>query len=82
MAETDFVLLESIDHYTFVVPRTVACASGVLKSMLDEEGELHPLIFPTHIYIYIRNIVNQESQRRSQKLRTKSARSDNGALTR
>ena len=33
-----FVLLESADHYTFVVPRRVACGSGVLKSMLDEEG--------------------------------------------
>ncbi|CAD6583268.1 MAG: hypothetical protein TREMPRED_003515 [Tremellales sp. Tagirdzhanova-0007] len=38
MAETDYVLLESIDQYTFVVPRKVACASGVLKSMLDEDA--------------------------------------------
>jgi hypothetical protein len=34
----DFVLLESADGFTFVVPRKVACASGTLKSMLDEEG--------------------------------------------
>ena len=39
MSDTDFVLLESEDGYTFVVPRKVACASGTLRSMLDEEGE-------------------------------------------
>lgn len=39
MSESDFVLLESMDGYTFVVPRQVACASGMLKSMLDEESE-------------------------------------------
>ncbi|KAK4689054.1 elongin-C, partial [Tremellales sp. Uapishka_1] len=38
MADTDFVLLESADGYTFVVPRRIACASGMLKSMLDEEA--------------------------------------------
>lgn len=38
MPETEFVLLESSDGYTFVVPRHVACASGMLKSMLDEES--------------------------------------------
>lgn len=37
--EPDFVLLESADGYTFVVERRIACASGMLKSMLDEEGE-------------------------------------------
>lgn len=40
MSDTDFVVLESVDRYTFVVPRKVACASGMLKAMLDEEGEL------------------------------------------
>jgi hypothetical protein len=39
MPDSDFVLLESEDGYTFVVPRKVACASGTLRSMLDEEGE-------------------------------------------
>ena len=39
MSDNDYVLLESADHYTFVVSRKVACASGVLKSMLDEEGD-------------------------------------------
>lgn len=34
----EFVLLESSDGYSFVVPRNVACASGMLKSMLDEES--------------------------------------------
>lgn len=38
--ETEFVLLESLDGYSFVVPRAVACASGMLKSMLDEESKL------------------------------------------
>jgi hypothetical protein len=37
--ETDYVLLESADGYSFVVPRHVACASGMLKSMLDEESK-------------------------------------------
>ncbi|GFZ44016.1 hypothetical protein JCM24511_01737 [Saitozyma sp. JCM 24511] len=36
--EPDFVLLESADGYTFVVERRIACASGMLKSMLDEEA--------------------------------------------
>jgi hypothetical protein len=36
---SDFVLLESMDGYSFVVSRSVACASGMLKSMLDEESE-------------------------------------------
>lgn len=39
MSSSEFVLLESADGYTFVVTRKVACASGMLKSMLDEEGE-------------------------------------------
>lgn len=39
MAENDFVLLESADGYTFLVTRKVACASGMLKSMLDEDGQ-------------------------------------------
>ena len=39
MPESDFVMLESEDGYTFVVPRKVACASGTLRSMLDEDGE-------------------------------------------
>jgi hypothetical protein len=38
MSTSDYVLLESADGYTFVVPRKIACASGMLKSMLDEEG--------------------------------------------
>ncbi|KAK1924131.1 BTB/POZ protein [Papiliotrema laurentii] len=38
MPDSDFVLLESEDGYTFVVPRKVACASGTLRSMLDEEA--------------------------------------------
>ncbi|ORX36770.1 putative transcriptional elongation regulator [Kockovaella imperatae] len=38
MAESDFVLLESEDGFTFSVPRKVACASNILKSMLDEEA--------------------------------------------
>ena len=41
MPDDDFVLLESADHYTFVVSRRTACASGMLKSMLDEEGMLN-----------------------------------------
>ena len=39
MPQDDFVLVESEDGYTFVVPRHVACASGTLRSMLDEDGE-------------------------------------------
>ena len=35
----EFVLLESNDGYSFVVSRNVAEGSGVLKSMLDPEGE-------------------------------------------
>jgi transcription elongation factor B subunit 1 len=38
MSDDDFVLLESADGYTFAVQRKIACASGVIKSMLDEEG--------------------------------------------
>ncbi|WWD17360.1 hypothetical protein CI109_101801 [Kwoniella shandongensis] len=37
-SDEDYVLLESADNYTFVVPRKVACASGMLKSMLDEDA--------------------------------------------
>ena len=40
MADSDFVVLESNDGYTFVVPRKVALASGTLRAMLDEDGEL------------------------------------------
>ncbi|WVN88297.1 uncharacterized protein L203_103502 [Cryptococcus depauperatus CBS 7841] len=36
--DNDFVLLESADGYTFVVSRKIACASGMLKSMLDEDA--------------------------------------------
>jgi hypothetical protein len=36
----DFVLLISGDGYSFVVPRKLAFASGTLKRMLDEDGEL------------------------------------------
>ncbi|AAW40813.1 hypothetical protein CNBA2260 [Cryptococcus deneoformans B-3501A] len=36
--EDDYVLLESADGYTFVVSRKIACASGMLKSMLDEDA--------------------------------------------
>lgn len=38
LPEDDYVLLESADGYTFVVSRKIACASGMLKSMLDEDG--------------------------------------------
>lgn len=41
MAE-DFVLLESADGFTFVVQLKVAQASGTLRSMLDEDGQLTP----------------------------------------
>ena len=44
MSDNDFVLLESYDGFTFVVPRKVACASGTLKSMLDEDGESRAFI--------------------------------------
>jgi hypothetical protein len=40
MADSDFVVLESNDNYTFVVPRKLALASGTLRAMLDEDGEL------------------------------------------
>lgn len=40
MADSDFVVLESNDGYTFVVARKVALASGTLRAMLDEDGEL------------------------------------------
>jgi len=43
MSESDFVMLESEDGYTFVVPRKVACASGTLRSMLDEDGEFESI---------------------------------------
>lgn len=39
MADTDFVLLESSDGYTFSVPRRIAMASQTLRSMLDEDCE-------------------------------------------
>lgn len=35
----DYVLLASSDGYTFSVPRRIAIASGMLKSMLDEDCE-------------------------------------------
>lgn len=38
MPDTDFVLLESSDGYTFTIPRRIALASGTLKAMLDEEA--------------------------------------------
>ncbi|ODO09760.1 hypothetical protein I350_01977 [Cryptococcus amylolentus CBS 6273] len=38
-AGNDYVLLESSDGYTFVVSRKIACASGMLKNMLDEDGK-------------------------------------------
>ncbi|RSH77881.1 uncharacterized protein EHS24_002952 [Apiotrichum porosum] len=38
MADTDFVLLESSDGYTFSVPRRIAMASQTLRSMLDEDS--------------------------------------------
>ena len=44
MSDSDFVFLESEDGFTFSIPRKVACASNILKSMLDEEGE--PWHFP------------------------------------
>lgn len=36
--DTDFVLLESADGYTFSVPRRIANASATLRSMLDEDS--------------------------------------------
>ncbi|WVQ99359.1 hypothetical protein IAU59_006492 [Kwoniella sp. CBS 9459] len=36
--QEEYVLLESIDGYTFVVPHAVACESGTLRSMLDEDA--------------------------------------------
>lgn len=65
----DFVLLESSDNFTFVVPRKVACASGMLKSMLDEDGQYSKVD-----RIILRLIV----QLRSRSLRTIRARSSNG----
>ncbi|ORY34074.1 BTB/POZ protein [Naematelia encephala] len=38
MSDNEFVLIESADKYTFVVPRKVAMGSGMLKSMLDEDA--------------------------------------------
>ncbi|KAK8864342.1 hypothetical protein IAR55_001589 [Kwoniella newhampshirensis] len=38
MSDEDLVLLESADKYTFVVSRKIACASGMLRSMLDEDA--------------------------------------------
>ncbi|ODN94302.1 transcription elongation factor B, polypeptide 1 [Cryptococcus wingfieldii CBS 7118] len=37
-AGDDYVLLESSDGYTFVVSRKIACASSMLKNMLDEDA--------------------------------------------
>ncbi len=59
MSDSDFVLLESADRYTFVIPRKVACASGMLKSMLDEEGELTTM---SHHEMYF-SIADSESSR-------------------
>lgn len=39
MPDSDYVLIESADGYSFVVSRKIACASGMLKTMLDEDGE-------------------------------------------
>ncbi|EIW70751.1 transcription elongation factor B, polypeptide 1 [Tremella mesenterica] len=36
--DDDYVLLESNDGFKFVVSRKVACGSGMLKSMLDDEA--------------------------------------------
>ncbi|WOO81307.1 Elongin-C [Vanrija pseudolonga] len=38
MPADDFVILESDDGYSFVVPRNIAIASGTLKAMLDEDA--------------------------------------------
>lgn len=45
MPDSDFVTLESMDGYSFIVPRRIAVASGTLKAMLDEDGE-SPFAFP------------------------------------
>ena len=39
MSSNDYVRLESSDGYTFVVARSVACASGMLKTSLDSESK-------------------------------------------
>jgi transcription elongation factor B subunit 1 len=39
MSDSEYVLIESSDGYTFSVPRAIAMASGMLKSMLDEDCE-------------------------------------------
>ena len=82
MSESDFVMLESEDGYTFVVPRKVACASGTLRSMLDEDGELsrsdtldskwkQDLLDP-------RVIIDADPQPHSKKPRTRAVKFSNG----
>lgn len=47
-AKSQFVTLESSDGYTFVVSRQIACASGTLRTMLDEDGKSCDQIFKPH----------------------------------
>lgn len=76
MSDSEFVLLESMDGYTFVVRRQVACASGMLKSMLDEESRcLFALTF-----IRADTTVTDATQRRSRSRNRVHARSNRGKL--
>jgi len=56
MSETEFVTVESNDGFTFVVARKIACASGMLKSMLDEEGSFQEAE-KAHCVIQYRGVV-------------------------
>jgi transcription elongation factor B subunit 1 len=48
--KSEFVTLESSDGYTFVVSRQIACASGTLRAMLDEDGQYNRSIEKLSLY--------------------------------